>query len=46
MTHRVVTGFNPGEQYYEISGWKPDAQSKYGSGWISGYLLVQPENAD
>jgi hypothetical protein len=46
MTHRVVTGFNPSEQYYDISGWKPDAQSKFGSGWISGYLLVQAENAD
>lgn len=46
MTHRVVTGFNASEQYLDISGWKPDAKSKFGSGWISGYLLIQPEDGD
>jgi len=43
MIHRVVTGFDPNERFYDISGSKPDPNSKFGSGWISGYLLVQEE---
>lgn len=45
MSHRVVTGFNPNERFYYISGSKPDPKNKHG-GWISGYLLVQEEGAD
>jgi hypothetical protein len=43
MIHRVVTGFYSNERFYAISGSKPDPNSKFGSGWISGYLLVQEE---
>ncbi len=45
LIHSVVTGFDANERYYDISGSKPDPSSKFGSGWISGYLLVQEEHA-
>jgi hypothetical protein len=46
VTHRKVTGFNPEERFYYISGSKPDPEKKFGSAWFSGYLLVQEEGGD
>lgn len=43
MIHRVVTGFDPNERFYDISGSKPDPHPKFGLSRISGYLLVQEE---
>jgi hypothetical protein len=45
IIHSVVTGFDEKERYYDISGSKPDPKSKFGTDWITGYLLVQEENA-
>ena len=42
---RVVTGFDPNERFYKISG-TPTEKAEPGSEWISGYLLVQGEIAD
>jgi hypothetical protein len=44
--HRIVTGFNPNERFYYISGSKQDPEKEFGSQWISGYLLVQKEDTD
>jgi len=42
---KVVTGFNPDEQFWIIIGSKPDPQNIIASGLIFGYLLVPEEGA-
>jgi len=42
-TRSVVTGFDPSERYYIISGHRPDPESMYGRDWVSGFLLIQEE---
>lgn len=43
---KVVTGFNPDERFYYISGSKPDPKNRFGSGWVYGYLLIQQQDRD
>lgn len=37
--HRVVTGFNPQEEYLYVSGYPSDEENEYGISTFSGYLL-------
>lgn len=39
----MVSGFNPDERYYAISGHRPVEGEKYGADWFHGFLLVQDE---
>lgn len=42
----TVSGFDPGEKYYQITGQVSDPDSAFGLKWFSGYLLVQEEPGD
>lgn len=45
--HKIVTGFDPNESFYEIGGYREDPGSALGrSSWISGYLMVQEKNGE
>jgi len=39
----LVSGFDPSEHYYTISGHKPVDGSMFGKDWINGFLLVQDD---
>lgn len=37
----LVSGFDPAERYYTISGHRPVEGKQFGTDWIHGFLLVQ-----
>lgn len=39
-----VSGFDPEEHYYTISGHRPVEGNDFGTDWIHGYLLVQGDS--
>jgi hypothetical protein len=40
----LVSGFDPAERYYTISGHRPVEGAKFGADWVHGFLLVQGED--
>lgn len=43
--HRVVSGFDPDEKYYYISGNKADPKNFFGGEYTNGYLKVQDDES-
>ena len=39
----LVSGFDPNERFYKISGHRPVEGAEFGADWVHGFLLVQAD---